>query len=381
MTSTFAVPADAGAAGRRRKLLVILPSLARGGAERVVSLLTREWSRSHYVVVVAFNASRPAYGYHGRVLNLRLPVPPNDWSKKVRVALFSIPRLLFLFIRERPDVILSFMEPANFPAAIAAAVAGMRWRLIVSVRHNPAALPRFRRVLMPWIYRLPRRVVVASDGARRTLLSFGVPDVKLTTIPNPVACREQTHVPVQMPFPMPYIMGAGRLIHDKGFDRLLQAFALLQDSELHLVILGEGEERAGLRALAKGLSIAHRVSFLGAVSDLSAWYQYARCFVLASRNEGWPNVLLEAMANGCPTVSFCCDYGPSEIIEDQRNGILVPEGDVEALARALARVLQDSALRRRLARGGMRRTADYSAPFIAACWLAGVRYARRPGNV
>lgn len=158
----------------------------------------------------------------------------------------------------------------------------------------------------------------------------------------------------------------------KRFDLLLRAFHLLGRPNLHLAILGEGPERESLLLLAHELELKNRLHLPGWVDDLEAWYRHAACFVLSSRHEGWPNVLMEALANGCPTVSFDCDFGPSEILEGGKWGLLIPEGDVKALAAGIARVLDDDALRRRLAAEGPKRAREFSVEKIAPRWLGGI---------
>ena len=349
------------------KVMAVAPSLARAGAERVVSLLSLEWSKSCEVVVVLFDGSDPAYEWGGRLVDLQL-AGRTRIGTRARVALRGVGRLARLLRLEQPDRIVSFMEPANFPSAIGAAVAGMSQRLTVSVHHDPTKLPWFRRALIPWIYRLPFRVVAVSEGVRSALESMGVPAGKLSTIHNPVARRAEVD-PTGPPFPGRYILGAGRLRGEKGFDRLLRAFAGLTVADVHLVILGEGSERGKLIELSHELGLGERVHLPGVVSDIESWYRHAECFVLSSRTEAWAMVLVEAMAHGCPVVSFRCDYGPAEIIDDGRNGILVTEGDVGALATAVARVIEDGTLRRRFVTAGRERAAGFDVTEIAPRWI------------
>ena len=349
------------------KVMAVAPSLARAGAERVVSLLSLEWSKSCDVVVVVFDGSEVAYEWGGRLVDLKLAGRTRIGSR-ARVALGSVGRLARLYRQEQPDRIVSFMEPANFPATIGAVVAGMTERLTVSVHHDPTKLPAFRRALIPWIYRLPFRVVAVSEGVRSALESMGVPAGKLSTIHNPVARYPEVDENAS-PFPARYILGAGRLRAEKGFDRLLRAFAGLNVEGVHLVILGDGSERGKLIDLSHELGIGERVHFPGVVRDIERWYRHAECFVLSSRTEAWAMVLVEAMAHGCPVVSFRCAYGPAEIIDDSRNGILVTEGDVEALATAVARVIGDDSLRRRLVTEGRKRAAEFDVTELAPRWV------------
>ena len=354
----------------RKKILAVIPSLPFGGAERVLSLLTREWETHHDVVVVVFDGSNAAYRCGGRIVDLRLPAPANR-REALRVAVASVVHLFAVFRRERPDRIIAFMEPANFPAAVAAAFAGQRRRLTVSVRIDPSMLSRFRRILIPWLYRIAERVTAPSQGVAAHLIRMGLPATKVSAIPNPVVPSPAPKGRPRSPLGSPFVLGIGRLHPQKGFDRLLAAFSEIARPRLHLVILGEGRQRAHLLSLSRSLGVARRLHLPGAVDDVSAWYQNAECFVLSSRHEGWPNVIMEAMSHGCPVVSFRCNYGPSEMIDHYRNGILVPQGHVPMLAHAIEQVIDDRRLRRRFVAEGRRRAALFAVHRIADAWIDG----------
>lgn len=145
------------------------------------------------------------------------------------------------------------------------------------------------------------------------------------------------------------ILRVGRLVSEKGFERLLRAFHRLDRPTLHLAILGEGPERINLLWLACDLGLKTRLHLPGHVADIEIWYRHAACFVLSSRMKVGRTSWGEALANGCPVVSFDCDHGPSDILEDEKYGLLAPEGDVAALMGEIAYVLDDDALRRDLA--------------------------------
>ncbi len=352
----------------RVKILAVIPSLGRGGAERVLSLLTHEWAKSHVVVVAAFDASRPAYDFRGTIVDLGLRRPGHAVAR-VHVAWTSTLLLVNLLRIQRPDRIITFMEPANFPVILASVVAGTLGRLVVSVRQNPNVLPLPRRLLMPGLYRLPSSVVAVSDGVRRALVALRLPADRITTISNPVSCVDTTRSATGAPASGRFILAAGRLIPAKGFDLLLHAFSRVKSRSLQLVVLGDGPQRNDLEKLCRRLGNSDRVCFPGEVSDISRWYRYAECFVLSSRNEGWPNVLVEAMAAGCPVVSFNCDYGPAEIVQDGTSGLLVATGNVDALAHAITRLVTDRKLAASLSAGGASRAAWFASQAVANRWL------------
>lgn len=350
------------------KVLVVINSLANGGAERVVSTLTREWAKDHQVVIALFDASRLAYDHGGEIADLDTPSLQSPVKKLHNLLLRSI-RLARVLRRERPDRIVSFMESANCPTIVAAAVTGFLDRLSVSVRCNPATIPWLNRLFIPIVYRLADRVVTPSDGVRNALRKMGLPPRKLLVIPNPLARRTDATTSTRSEPPLRYILGVGRLEREKGFDRLLKAFSEVNRSDVHLVILGDGTERVALRAISQELGIASHLHLPGMVSDVDAWYRRADCFVLTSHYEGSPNVVVEAMANGCPVVSFDCPYGPAELLEGGYSGILVPQDDIEALSDAMQQLVSNRALRERLSKVGRERAEAFSVEKIAPRWL------------
>ena len=322
------------------KVVVVISSLKAGGAERVVSTLTREWAKEHQVLIALFDASSQAYDYGGEVADLGTSSRRGPVKKLHNAVLRSI-RLARVLRRQRPHRIVSFMESANFPTIVAAAMTGLLGHLRVSVRNNPAIFPYPYRLLMSIAYRLAECVVTPSTGVRNALKKMGLPACKLSVIPNPAATHIGATNAPRMGFPLRYILGVGRLEPQKGFDRLLKAYSKMDQSGIDLVILGAGTQRDALLAISQELDIMSRLHLPGVVSDVEAWYRHAECFVLTSHYEGSPNVLVEAMANGCPVVSFDCPYGPAEIVDGGRNGMLVSQDDIPGLADAIQRLVSD----------------------------------------
>jgi glycosyltransferase involved in cell wall biosynthesis len=166
------------------------------------------------------------------------------------------------------------------------------------------------------------------------------------------------------------LVAVGRLVPQKGFDLLLDAFAVVAPNfpAWTLVIWGEGKERSRLERKRDALGLRDRVRLPGVTERSGIWVETADAFVLSSRFEGWGIVLLEAMAAGLPAVSFDCEWGPRDMIEDGVDGILVPREDVAALARALARVLDDAGLRERLGAAARASARRFAPEAVVARW-------------
>jgi glycosyltransferase involved in cell wall biosynthesis len=183
-----------------------------------------------------------------------------------------------------------------------------------------------------------------------------------------------------LPWPVPgtpaslgtkVVVAAGRLVREKGFGRLLDAFAPVArahpDWQLH--VYGDGPLRPALTARVDRLGLAGQIRLPGYADDLVGVLAGASVFAMTSRTEGFPMVLIEAMSAGVPLVSFDCPRGPGEIVDHGRNGLLVGDGDVPAFTAALARLVEDDALRRRCGARARQDAHRYAADRVVRDWL------------
>jgi len=162
-----------------------------------------------------------------------------------------------------------------------------------------------------------------------------------------------------------FILGVGRLSTVKGFDLLINAFAQAAVEDTDLLIVGEGEDRDALNKLIYNLGLSQRIFLVGKKLNLQDYYSQASLFVLPSRNEGYPNALIEAMSFGCSCIATDCEFGPAEIIINEHNGLLVKTESIPALTEAMIRVLNDTALRTKLSHHatGIKTTNDANTLF------------------
>lgn len=292
-----------------------------------------------------------------------------------RVSAAVLPLVRYLRTRQ-PDVMLAVMAHANICAIVARAVAISKTRLVVSERIDPArSRNRTLRLLRRWLYPHAERIIAVSHGAAdglRQLLRRGHERIEVVYNPLDLAevARAATAPPPHPWLAMgregnPVVVAAGRLTPQKGFDLLLRAFASIAASTpARLIILGEGPERHALMAQARDLGIAARVALPGFVANPYDYFSHAALFVLASRFEGLPNALLQALACGTPVVSSNCPSGPAEILEGGKWGALVPVGDANALAAAML-----AALRSKCHPDGRHRATDFDAQPQARAYL------------
>jgi len=321
------------------KISVVLPDLRLGGAQRVLLELSRRFAMSgHDVSVVSLcddgelTAQVPD-GVHYR------PLLPSA-RRGVGLAFAAFPRLVRHLSVTRPDVVLSTMTGTNLLTAIAHFAAGSPGRLAlreaVSLHNTPSAITRW---LMSVLYRRADVLLAVSAGVAQDLKDLVGRGALVHRVPNPIdeqrvraaAAAGPSHAPQE-----PYVVSVGRLAPQKDQSTLIRAYAASGLRRTHrLAFVGDGDDRATLLALARELGLEARVDFLGALSNPYPVLARAALLVLSSRWEGWPNVLLEALALGVPVVATDCPSGPREILEDGRLGRLTPVGDHVALASAM----------------------------------------------
>lgn len=361
------------------KILVVIPTVFGGGAEQVAAILSRQWSRSHELRVFAWQSVGESLDFGVPVQFLDLGVQGGLGRKlgNVWARVCAVSRAMREF---RPDVVMAFMDEAGMPCVLAAAWQGGLSRLVVSVHHNPHWMPRWRRALLRLFYRFPAAVVAVSEGVRAELArALCLPASLLQHIPNPLivgastvdAASQSIADEVCQDMPNGYILAVGRLDRDtKGLDLLVAAYAKLPHPRPGLVIVGEGADRHLIEADIQAARLGKEVRLTGWVKDPRPFYRAASVFVLASRYEGWSNVLMEAMGEGCPVVATRCPYGPAEILGEALAQCLVPPNDVPALVSGMQSVLAMDASERELLTIALRERAQiFTADRIAERWI------------
>ncbi|HEY8363833.1 MAG TPA: glycosyltransferase, partial [Tissierellaceae bacterium] len=219
----------------------------------------------------------------------------------------------------------------------------------VSSKNSLNFKARILPILMKFLYPLADAVIAVSEGVAKDLTQIiGLPAEKVKVIYNPVITPEifkKAEEPIKHPWfapgELPVILGVGRLTKQKDFITLIRAFDIVRkEYPSRLVILGEGEERPELEALVQELDLEQYVNMPGFVENPFSYMKKAAVFVLSSRWEGLPNVLIQALALGIPVVSTACPSGPTEILEKGKLGRLVPVGNEVIMAKAILEELK-----------------------------------------
>jgi glycosyltransferase involved in cell wall biosynthesis len=331
----------------RKKILFLVPAFVGGvgGAERVISTLLRHIDQARFechlaaVLAVAHLEELPPQVavHHLRVSRMR----------------YALPRIIQLVWKVRPHTILSTVSYLNVMLLLARSFLPPDIRLLIREATTPSAFisketahPR----LWNWFYRrlYPRahKIICLSDSMQTDLLEhFHVPPAKLVRIYNPVdvAMLRREANAAEPPYrgPGPHVVAVGRLRREKAYDVLLQVFASVRKAipGARLAILGEGPLESDLKHQAAELGLADAVNFAGFLANPWPYVKYADLFVLASRFEGLPNALLEAVALGVPVVATDCPGGLREIQQSAPQMVLVPPENPGALAEAMIAAL------------------------------------------
>lgn len=333
----------------KKKILFHINSLGKGGAERVVSVLSGFFCADNYEVVIA-TLWRAEDEYEIPKQAKRINLEDRWQGRKMGRIQRAVSRLWDfrgILKEENPDLVISFCNKANFRCAYA--MTGMKTPLLVSVRNDP------RIDYFPYKSSVRKMEKRASGCVFQTRDARGCFSEefqkKSKVIWNPIDeryfskeakwCGRQKER---------YVVTVGRLSKQKNHMLLLEAFAEIKDKfpEVTLRIYGKESENGildGLRSFIKEQGMEEKVIFMGEKSHLEKEIKDASLFVLSSDYEGMPNALAEAMVMGMPVISTDCPcYGPAELIEDGVSGYLVPVGDAKALAEKMEQVLANQEL-------------------------------------
>jgi len=349
--------------------MLFIASLGSGGAERVMAEVANGLVEQGIEVhLVTLDSEVPDfYRTDARVVRHNPGAQMSGTSLIRRVARnVALIRWVRRMLRQHhPDAVLSFIDRTNILVTVAGL--GLGFKIVVSERVDPAAdytLPFAWRLVRPWIYRFSQRVVVQTKDVAAwvkqhwKLDAAVIPNV-LRQMPTPQKQREKL------------IVSIGRLVPQKGFDLSIEAYARLfrKHPDWHYVIIGDGPLRQELENLRGRHSLENAITFAGRVRDVETWLERASICVQPSRFEGFPNVVMEAMAMGVAIVSSDCRSGPSELIQNQSDGMLVPVEDIDALAVALDRLMSDMTLCRQLGDSAMSIRDRLARDHVLELWI------------
>jgi glycosyltransferase involved in cell wall biosynthesis len=326
------------------KIMIIMPNLCGGGAEKLHVNLANYWVNLGYEVEFVLMQKK------GDLLDLLSPQVLVTDLKVNRILGIILP--LAGYLKSNEGIVLAVMWPVTTVSVISWLLSGFKQKIILS-DHNFLSISTIRELnisrftlkfTMGITYRLATHIIAVSKGVKADLQGLsGLPNRKISVIYNPVT---------QIPFPSGqvkqeaknlwsrefdyHILAVGSLENQKGFDDLIIAFSkVCKKVNAQLIILGEGSKREFLSTLVLKLDLEGKVSMPGFVKNPNLWFETADLFVLSSKWEGFGNVIVEALECGVPIVSTDCDSGPREILQNGKYGTLVSVGDTDALSSSI----------------------------------------------
>lgn len=333
------------------KIAIFIPSLRGGGAERVMlNLASGLVSKNYSIDLVVVKLE-------GQYIN-QIPQNIKVINLNSKRAITSIIPLIKYIKKNEPNVIVSAMGHINIVAIIAKLFMSNKIKVIIT-EHTTLSLAKKESKnlkekitikILKYIYQYSDAIVAVSKDVAKDMSSIlNIPLEKINVIYNPIISDDLIKKSMEnineswfYPGEPPVVISVGRLTEAKDFDTLIYAFKKIYEKmKVRLVILGEGEKRSYLEKLIHDMGLDNDVKILGFVENPYSYMKRASVFVLSSKREGLPTVLVEALACGTPVISTDCYSGPREILQNGKLGKLVPVGDVDALANEIIKLLEN----------------------------------------
>jgi glycosyltransferase involved in cell wall biosynthesis len=324
---------------KRTKLLFVIPSLSGGGAERVVATLLGAMDPQRFelslVLLGSSDATPEILPDHVQVYDLG--------GRRLRTALWLIIRFIHL---TRPDVVMSTLDHLNVALCISRPAWPSRSRLVVRATDLMNLDNSKMSLAMRFSYRLADGIIYQSAAMRDAFVErLGLSHKPARVINNPVMLEAVFRLADEPPSDPAALEGevlvcAGRLVHAKGFDLMLDALAMMDNHDLRVIVLGTGEDHELLESRRDRLGLTSRVRFLGFQKNPYAYFSRARGFLLSSRYEGFPNVVLEALACGAPVVAAPVP-GVSDLLDNVPGCVVASSHSAEDLSKAMTAFLNN----------------------------------------
>jgi glycosyltransferase involved in cell wall biosynthesis len=347
-------------------VLIVSTTLSRGGAQRVTSTLLEHFDRTKI---------QPSLCLLRHDIGFPMPDDVTVHHLGYRGTLdfmTAAGRLANLIAREQPDLVLSNVNATNLLTGWALRDPALTLPWVARIGNSPRLHDRgLRGWAAKRVYGRANAVVANSRGlAGEVAECYPVLRDRVEVIGNPTDFEAIDRLagepsPIRRPAQGSVVVAVGRLFPQKRYDVMLRAFRRIREAvEAELWVCGDGPERRRLERLATNLGVANHVRWLGFVENPHAVLRQADLFLMTSDHEGLPNALIEAQGLGLPAVATRCPHGPSEIVNDEATGLLVPVGDVHGIGTAVAGLLGDPDRRRAMgaaARERARRIFDQAS--------------------
>ena len=322
------------------KILFCTSSMGKGGAERVISILSNNFIKKHEVSILVNTDENIAYKLDNRinVISLDKKYYKNNITRNTN-RIFRTKEILKL---EKPDIIVSFLPMPSFRILIANRK--MKLPVIISDRNDPKQeyKSKLSNILMTWLYPKADGFVFQTNE-QKEYFSKEIQS-KSTIIFNPIKDSFLELRDIEVKEKENVIINVGRLVPQKNQKMLISAFSKVSSKypKYKLKIFGDGPLKEELQKQINSLHMNDKIFLCGVIDDIKQELEKSKIFVLSSDYEGMPNALMEAMAVGCAVISTDCPCGgPRELISNMENGILVPIAEEKRLEESLENLIDD----------------------------------------
>lgn len=323
-----------------KKVMFVIGSLAGGGAERVITSVASALAEKGFeVVLLTFYGLPNEYPYSSKIKRLYVSNGKYEDFQKMSI-LSKVKNFRKKIIEEKPDEIISFLTKSSIYCFVASMFTKYRKRLSFAIRANPNMEKGISKTLHRLFSRYIKTLLVQNKG--QAMCFSKKTQKKAVIIPNPMYDELFENTKIYNEHPKK-IVSVGRLTLQKNFDLSIDAFYELSKKhpDLEYYIYGKGKEEHRLNQKIKSLGLSDKVKLLGFEKNREVIYGDKDIFLMTSLFEGMPNSLAEAMCYGVPSISINCDFGPSDLIFDDKMGVLLPNYDKEELVKALENVIDN----------------------------------------
>jgi len=353
----------------RKKIIFIIPSLTSGGAERVVTTLANELIQDFDVKIIQLYKSQPFYKINKGIKldHCRENFNPNLSTFKSITNHFFMIRNIYKIIKQDSDITIGFTTTSNIYTVIASRL--LKKPCIISERNNPnySISNNYWNFIRKKVYPFADKIIVQTEEIKKYYLNT-IKSYRLKIIANPIDPQLAKFRNDSVNQKENIILNVGRLNHQKNQELLIKAFCNIPHTDWKLLIVGEGDQREFYQNIINELNEQENIQLVGRINTIHEEYTKANIFAFTSNYEGFPNALIEAMYFGLPCISTDCPTGPSELIDDNKNGFLIPIDNQKILEQKLSQLMKDEKLRNIFGANAKIKVSVFEASIIASEW-------------
>lgn len=356
---------------KKKKIAFVIGALTPGGAERVISTLSNGLIENFDVNIITFRKSNPFYRLDNRIKVIScfdtINKPTSIFSS-IKLNYDILKKVTTIVKNEQIDLLIGFITSANIIATLAARK--NRIPCLISERNDPLKkdIPRFWVMLRKLVYPKSDNLIVQTEKVK-TIYTNMLKHKNITVLPNPIS-SDLSKLRKSDTEREKIILTVGRLNNDKRQDKLIKAIHSLNLKDWKVLIIGKGPNKEKLNNLIESLGLTNQIEILSNIKNIQDYYMKASIFVFTSKAEGFPNALLEAMHFGLPCITTDCNYGPSDLITNGKDGFLIPVNDQDALVHKIDELIKDDNLKARFSKNAVETSLNYTSEKVTTKWKA-----------